>query len=439
MSLPLDKLRGIVGAPNVLTGVDCSPYVLEGRTPEAVVFPASKEDVAAILVLAGAEGIPVMPSGSGTKLGIGTPPTRLGIVLGMKRMARIVEHEPGDLTATAEGGIPLAAMQAELAQRGQWLSLDPAWADRATLGGVLASNASGPRRHLYGTARDLLIGVTIAMADGTIVRGGGKVVKNVAGYDLPKLYIGSFGTLGVIVDATVKLRPLPDVDRVVVARFHSLKDAGHGARAITGSDLVPSALEIVDGEALRAIGGGEGGAGLLIGIDGIPMQVDWQCAEVSRLLAPVGLVEARVLDGPERDATWRARGALGREAFGDIAAVMKWGVLPTQVADVMEQGVAIAQRNGLRAAIAAHAGVGIASAVLSGGSDTNAVVAAITECRAMITAAGGHAMVEWAPLAVKARVAVWDAPGPTTRIMKGIKERLDPRGVLNPGRFVGGI
>ena len=171
-SLPLEKLRSIAGAPNVLTGVDCSPYVLEGRTPEAVVFPGSKEDVAAILGVAALAGTPVMVSGSGSKLGIGSPPDRLGLVLGLRRMCRIVEHEPGDLTATVEAGIALASLQEELGKRRQWLSLDPPWPERATIGGILASNASGPRRHLYGTARDLLIGLTVVMADGSLVRGG---------------------------------------------------------------------------------------------------------------------------------------------------------------------------------------------------------------------------------------------------------------------------
>ena len=438
---PIDKLRGIVGAAHVLTGVDCSPYVVEGRTPEAVVFPGSKEEIAALLALAGEEGIPVMPVGGGTKLAIGAPPGRLGLVLGLRRLGRLLEHEPGDLTATAEAGITLGALQAELGKRGQWLSLDPPGAERATLGGVLASNASGPRRHLYGTARDLLIGLTVVGADGSIVRGGGKVVKNVAGYDLPKLYIGSFGTLGIIAEATVKLRPRPDVDRLVIARFHHLKDAGGALRAVMASDLVPAAVDLAAGEALRALGAsGDGGAALLIGVDGILAQVDWQCAEIGRLLAPLGLVEARVLDGAARDQAWRALGELGRTGFGEIAAVMKWGVLPTQLAEVLDAGAAIAQRNGLRVALTAHAGVGIATAVVSGdGAHSNALVATLTEWRAMVGGAGGHALVEWAPLAVKERVAVWDDPGPAARIMRGIKERLDPRGILNPGRFVGGI
>ena len=440
-ALPIDKLRNIVGAPNVLSGVECSPYVLEGRTPDAVVFPGSKEEIATLLVLAGEEGVPVMPSGGGTKLGIGAPPGRVGLMLGLRRLQRLVEHEPGDLTATVEAGMTLGALQAELNKRGQWLSLDPPWADRATMGGILASNASGPRRHLYGTARDLLLGLTVVMADGSVVRGGGKVVKNVAGYDLPKLYIGSFGTLGVIVEATVKLRPRPDADRLVIARFHHLKDAGGAAHAVMASDLIPAALELVDGEALRALAaGGDGGAALLIGVDGIPEQVEWQCAEVGRLLASLGVVDTRVLDGAARDEVWRALGEIGRSAFGDVAALMKWGVLPSQLAEALEQGAAIAQKNGLRAALTAHAGVGIATAVLSGDrADVNAVVATLTEWRAMVVGAGGHALVEWAPLAVKERIAVWDAPGPAARIMKGIKERLDPRGILNPGRFVGGI
>jgi glycolate oxidase FAD binding subunit len=435
----LDKLRGIVGGAHVLTGVECSPHALDGRTPEAVVFPGSKEEVSGVLVLAAEEAMPVTPWGGGTKMAIGAPPSRLGLVLGLKRLNRVVEHEPGDLTATAECGITLAALQSELGKRGQWMSLDPAHPERATLGGILASNASGPRRHLYGTARDVLIGITVVAADGAIVRGGGKVVKNVAGYDLPKLYVGSFGTLGVLVEATLKLRPLPDVDRLVIARFDRIKDAGQAVRALMASDLVPSALELVDGETLRALALGEGCA-VLIGVDGIREQVDWQCAEIGRLLGPLGLKDMAVLDDEARDAAWRGLGELGRAGVDDTAAVMKWGVLPTALAEVMEAGSAAAQRSGLVARITAHAGVGVARAVLAGGSaDTNAVVSTLTEWRAMVNGAAGHALLEWAPLAVKERVAVWDTPGAALRIMKGIKERLDPHGILNPDRFVGSI
>lgn len=433
-----DRLRRIVGAPHVLTGVGCSPYVVEGRAPEAAVFPGTREEVAAVVALAGEAGVPVTPWGAGTKMAIGSPPSRIGLVLGLKRLDRILEHEPGDLTVTVEAGVTLEALQAALGKRGQWLSLDPLSADGATVGGILASNASGPRRHLYGTARDLVIGLTVIAADGSVVRGGGKVVKNVAGYDLPKLYIGSFGTLGVLVEATLKLRPRPDVDRLVVARFARLEDAGAAARAVAGSDLIPSALELVDGEALRWLGHG-GAAALLIGLDGIAEQVEWEIAELARLLGPLGLGETTGLDGAARDEAWRALARLGCPGVGDAAAVMRWAVLPTRVAGLMAAGAAAARRQGLTAVLTAHAGVGVVTAILSGRPDTDAVVATLGGWRDLVNRADGQAMVEWAPLAVKERVAVWDAPGPTLRLMKGIKERLDPRGILNPGRFVGAI
>jgi len=439
---PVDALRGIVGPAHVLTGADCGPYVLDGRAPEAVVLPGSKEEVAAVLLAAGEADLPVTPWGGGTKMGIGAPPQRLGLVLGLKRLNRLLEHEPGDLTATVQAGMTLGALQRELGTRGQWLSLDPAHADEATLGGIVSSNAAGPRRHLYGACRDLVIGLTVVTAAGTLVKGGGKVVKNVAGYDLPKLFVGAFGTLGVIVEATVKLRPRPEADRMVVARFASLKEAGAAARAVMGSDLLPSALDLVDGETLRALElGGPDGAALLIGVDGIAEQVHWQCTEVERMLRLQGLVDARVLDADARDAAWRARGGLGRGAFPETAAVMRWVVLPAQVADVMEQGMGVALRAGLPVALAAHAGVGIVEAVLAGGegADATKVSDVLVEWRTLVRAAGGQALVESAPLAIKERVPVWDDLGPALRIMQRIKSQLDPSGLLNPGRFAGGI
>ncbi len=438
-----DKIRGIVGSEHVLTGVELSPYVLEGRTPTAAVFPGSVEEVSALLALASEEAIAVTPWGGGTKIAVGAPPTRLGMVLGLRRLNRLLEHEPGDLTVTTQAGVTLEALEAQLASRGQWLSLDPAFGEQATLGGILASNASGPRRHLYGTARDLLIGVTVVAADGSVVKGGGKVVKNVAGYDLPKLYIGSFGTLGVIVEATLKLRPLPDDDRLVLTCFERLKECGQAVRLVLGSDLIPSAVDLLDGEALRGLGlvdGASPGGALLLGFDGTREQVEWQCEEATRVLAGAGPVARRVLEARQREAAWRLVRELGQHAFADPAAQLKLAVLPTQVIEVIEQASAAAQRHGLRAAFGAHAAVGIVTAVLAGGRDSaQPVIATLREWRELVRAAGGHAVLERAPLAVKEQVAVWDPPSAAFRIMERIKTQLDPKGILNPGRFVGGL
>jgi glycolate oxidase FAD binding subunit len=438
----LQKLRAAVGAANVLTGVELSPYVVEGRTPEAAVFPGSIEEVAAVLALASEVGSPVMPWGGGTAATVGMPAGRTGLIVGLRRLGRVLDHEPGDLTATVEAGMTMEAFQAALGSRGQWLSLDPADAGRATVGGVLATNACGPRRHLYGTARDLLIGVTVVTAEGSVVKGGGKVVKNVAGYDLPKLFIGSYGTLGVIVEATVKLRPLPEREELVAVRFDRLKDAGAAMKAIAASDLIPNAVDLLDGTAAAGAGftagAGAPGAVLVVGFDGVREQVDWQRAELARLTNPLGGRESRLLDAP----AWTRLAPAARAAFPATAAVMTLAVLPSQVVETMEQGAGVARARGLRSAWAAHAGVGVVRGALASDpapNDPAALAAVLVEWRELARAGGGHANVEWAPLAVKSQIPVWDDPGAAARIMERIKAQLDPRNILNPGRFVAGI
>src|SRR5262245_2570822 len=321
----LERLRALVGSPHVLTGIELSPYVVEGRTPDVAVFPGSVDEVRGVVGLAAEEGIPLIPWGGGTAAIVGTPAATMGIVLGLGRLDRFVEHEPGDLTATAQAGMTFTRFQATLRQHGQWLSLDPPDAERATVGGVIAANASGPRRHLYGTARDQLIGITVITADGAVVRGGGKVVKNVAGYDLPKLFVGSYGTLGIIVELTVRLRPVPEVERWVSIRFDRPKDAGAAVRAIMSSDLIPMALELLDGHASRPFTS-EGTPVLVVGFDGLAEQADWQCGELAGIVGPLG--GHRVV--PLHDGV-PPGGFAARASMGMVAAVARFSVLPTLV------------------------------------------------------------------------------------------------------------
>jgi glycolate oxidase FAD binding subunit len=430
----LDKLRTTVGAAHVLTGVELSPFVVEGRTPVAAVFPGTPDEVAAVVQQAAAAGTTIVPWGGGTAVAVGEPPARAGIVLGLRRLDRLVEHEPGDLTVTAQAGLTLGALQAALGPRGQWLSLDPPEAERATVGGLIAANASGPRRHLYGTVRDLLIGLTVVTAAGEIVRGGGKVVKNVAGYDLPKLFVGSHGTLGIVVEATFKLRPRPDDERLVAARFDRLKDGGAAVRALLASDLIPNAIELLDGAAAAALGLA-GAATVVVGFDGLPEQVRWQATEMAALLAPLGGHDVAALP----PSTWPRLATLARQAFAAPAALMTLSVLPTLVADTMEQAAASARQRGLQSAWTAHAGVGAVTGALLADREAAAVAAVLAEWRAIARAGGGHASLAWAPLAVKSQVSAWDDAGPAGRIMQRIKAQLDPDNVLNPGRFVAGI
>lgn len=435
MATLLDKLHAAVGAAHVLSGVELSPFVVEGRTPDAAVFPGSPAEVAAVVRVAVEAGVPIMPWGGGTAVDVGPPPSRAGIVLGLRRLGRLLEHEPGDLTVTAEAGMTVAALQTALRARGQWLSLDPPDAERATLGGVVAANASGPRRQLYGTVRDLLIGLTVITADGSVLHGGGKVVKNVAGYDLPKLFVGSHGTLGVIVEATFKLRPLPDEERLVAVGFDRLKDCGAAARALLAGDLIPSTLDLVDGVCAGTLGLAAGAPALVVGFDGIPEQVQWQVAQLAKLVGPLGGQPPVALPS----ATWPRLAALTRDAVESPAAVMRFSVLPTLVTETMEQGAQAARQRGLSSAWAAHAGVGVITGTLLAGGETAAVSSVLGEWRTIARAGGGHANLMRAPLAVKAQVPLWDDPGPAGRIMQRIKAQLDPNNVLNPGRFVAGI
>jgi glycolate oxidase FAD binding subunit len=434
----LDTLRALVGSGHVLTGVDLSPYVIDGRTPAAAVFPATVEEVAAIVRRAAEADVPIVPWGGGTAAGVGGPPAPSGLVLGLGRLRAIIEHEPGDLTVTAQAGLALGELQTALRARGQWLSLDPPDAEHATLGGVLAANAFGPRRHLYGTVRDLLIGVTVVTADGGIVRGGGRVVKNVAGYDLPKLFIGSYGTLGIIVEATVKLRPVPEHERLVAVRFDRLKDAGSAARALLASDLIPNAVDLLDGAAAAAVGVGDTSAVLVVGFDGLAEQVEWQVGQLGSLVGPSGGGRSTTLPA----TAWSVLPRAVHAALATPAAVMTMSVLPSLVAETMEQGASSARQRGLVSAWSAHAGVGVVTGAVRADADRQdpgTLAAVLAEWRAAARAGGGHASLTWAPLAVKSALPVWDDPGPAGRIMQRIKAELDPRNLLNPGRFVAGI
>src|SRR5262245_43562964 len=308
MTTPLVRsLAEIVGAPHCLGGAERAPYVVDGRTPCGVVFPGSAEEVARVVRTAADAGVAVIPWGGGTQMARGAPPRDGALVIGLRRLSRVLEHEPGDLTATAEAGITLDALQAVLGARGQWLPLDPPSSGAATLGGVLAATAAGPRRPGCGTARDLVIGIRVVAADGQLIRAGGKVVKNVAGYDLAKLYIGSFGTLGIIVDATLKLRPRPEAVGACWATFPSLAPAAEAAALLAASELGPVALTLLDthaaGECGRQAGlGGGASPAVLVAFDGLLGAVEWEREEAATRLRAAGAQTVEALDtaGAER-------------------------------------------------------------------------------------------------------------------------------------------
>jgi glycolate oxidase FAD binding subunit len=250
-----DALLDIAGAAHVLRDPGAlAPYAVDGVVPSAVVRPGSADEVSRVLALATAEKLGVIPRGAGTGQGLGNPPRRLDVVLELGRLTAVRDYVPEDMVATVEAGLTLGALAAQLASHRQMLALDPPGGEPRTIGGVLATHASGPRRFRYGTGRDLLLGARFVQADGTITWGGAKVVKSVTGYDVPKLLVGSLGTLGVLVEATLRLHPMPPESRSWQLGFSSAEAARDFLSALLDSPLQPDRVALLDVGALRSVG-----------------------------------------------------------------------------------------------------------------------------------------------------------------------------------------
>jgi glycolate oxidase FAD binding subunit len=367
--------------------------------------PRNEEELRAIL----REGRPVHAFGSGTKLHLGPGPAPGTRPVCLRALDRIVAYEPGDLVVTVQAGALLSDVQAALAREGQWLPIDPPFA-AATIGGILATNSSGPRRLAYGTARDLLLGLRVAGPDGRATRSGGRVVKNVTGYDLHKLHIGAFGTLGVLLEASFKLRPLPERRAVFVRPCPSIRQAHEILLAVFASKLRPAALEALDGRLLPLT---DAPAAALVGVEGSAPIVERHERD---LRAIAGGFERR--EGAAADEVWTRLRDLP-ERLKDRVRV-RIGARPYDLPELLPEGPPLWIR----------AGNGLAWAHLEPGPEA-ATAARGWHRRA--AAREGYAAVESAPPDLVGRESLpWGFPDDP--IMKAIRASRDPARVLNPGR-----
>jgi glycolate oxidase FAD binding subunit len=352
-----------------------------------VVEPADENETASILRSANDTGQAVIPAGGGTKLDWGNPPRKADILLSVRRMNRVIEHAWADLTVTVEAGCTIAELQRTLAEHGQRLAVDPLWPERATVGGILATNDSGALRLAFGALRDLIIGVTLVLADGTIAMSGGKVVKNVAGYDLPKLATGSLGTLGVITRAVFRLHPLPRNARTLTIAATDANDMQRIILAILGARLAVTAVQVRPGNEVDV---------LLEGTeDGIAAQ--------EAVIREIGTVR----EGSP--AVWKAR----EELWGD-APIVKFTTLPSRISAAS----AAFSRFVIQA-------TGIGYAQFRGD---------LQGLRETMEQDGGSLAVLG-----KSDVDAWGNAGDALPLMRAVKTQFDPKKTLNPGRFVGGI
>ncbi len=399
----LEELAGLLGPLGA--SAPGESYMVDGVSPQLVAVPASMDEVAAILKLAAARDLAVIPWGGGTLISLGNLPSRYDIALDLRRLSGVLEHEAADLTVTVRAGTTLADLQQHLARSGQFLPLDIRNPEQATIGGLLAANAPSGWAAAYGSARDWVIGMRVATAGGLITRAGGKVVKNVAGYDLCKLYVGSLGTLGVIVEATFKVAPLPQTRATLDLSFSDSHAACLLARGLKrrGLALASAGLKSTQDGAFQ----------LSLAFAGTRAGVERSLHETEALTAAAGANAAPPLLDPEpAELTLRA------------------AVLPTQLPQLI-QGL---QRLSPRPSLLVQP--------LSGGVEASwaqppSAASLIQDSCHMATALGGYAVVERCPPSIKASLDIFGEARADFELMRNIKRQFDPANILSPGRFMG--
>jgi glycolate oxidase FAD binding subunit len=393
---------------------------VEGVVPRVIVEPTSGESIGRLLEWASREKLCVLVRGAGTKMGWGAPPRQIDILLSTSRLNAVVAHRHGDLTATIQAGATLGDVNRALAQHGQWIPLDAPSAERATIGGLVATNDSGPRRHRYGAPRDLIIGIEFARADGRLAKGGGIVVKNVAGYDLPRLLTGSFGSLGVIITATFKLYPVTAASRTLVVEPSSVAHLGELALKLSASHLTPTALEFAT-HPLR----------LIVRFESIEASVAQQSDNASKLFAESGY-EARTLSGSAEEQFWQNHARL---ADDDRGALLKVSVLPSELGETLTVIERLAGKRGYIAAGRAGAGVFLLRIT----EDVQLQKRVIDGLRDALQIGRGSAVVIKCSPDLRTHVDVWGPVGDALSLMRNVKQQFDPGGILSPGRGPGAL
>lgn len=389
---------------------------VDGVACEIVARPGDTAQVSEVLRATAAHGLSVVTRGRGTKLTWARPPSSADVLLDVSALDQVLDHAAGDLIVVTQAGTTLAGLQTAVGRGGQRLALEET-VTGASIGGTLATNASGPRRVALGTARDLLIGVTMVRADGVVARSGGRVVKNVAGYDVGKLLIGSFGTLGVITEAVFRLHPAPAAQRWVSVAVEDSDRAQHVVQSILHGQAVPAAIEV-------DWAGGRGTVSVLL--EGREEGVAGR-AETIRALLGEAAVQSQDPPADGSAYPWDTRAAGDRRA-----TALKLTFALSGLADVL----AAAGETGVR--VRGSAGAGVAYGAIEPGTDTGEVTVTLDRLRRTAAQHGGAVVVVDAPAEVKAGLDVW-GPIPALDLMRRVKHEFDPDHRLAPGRFAGGI
>lgn len=440
-----NRLTALLGADNAwMDEPAIAAHAVASRRPAVVATPETAEQVAAVLELALRDKLAVVPWGCGTQMHLGPPPAEYDVALSLKHLNRVLDYDSANLTLTAEAGLALREAYRLTVPDRQFLPLGYPGSE-ASLGGTLATNTSGVKRLRYGGMRDLLLGIRVALPEGALLRYGGRVVKNVAGYDLCKLYIGSLGAFGVVTEATFRLSMLPEEERLLAAAFPTPAQGMAAAVAVRSAALLPCTVALVSAAGWSdavPMSLQSGQVALLVHLDGSHESVQRQIAEGEAICASHGAAEAAALDGEALLALWE-RQEVWRTASPDPALLqVRVGVPPSSVEKALALLDEVLGISGEPARWLADAGIGSVTARLlihDHASDLEAqVLSWLDGLRAQLDDLQGFAVVESAPNVLITKLDMWGT-SPSAGLLKLYKSRFDPHGVLNRGRYVGGL
>lgn len=420
-------------------------FAVDGIVPDAVVFPSTVEEVSEVVKIAASNNVSLIPRGNGTKLTIGNVPKKIDIIISLLKLNKILEYTPEDLTVSIEAGMTLKQLQNVLSRNNQFLPLDPYFTPSATLGGIQATNSSGPSRLVYGTPRDMILGAKVVNADGKITKTGGKVVKNVAGYALGRLYTGSYGTLAVLVNLTYKVQPIPDKESLVLVSFESREKLIKATWKILDSDASPHALEAFNPHALLLLAHEgqfptpKGPYLLAVILAGTERGVRERLRSLEMMKTDMNTTEFQYHEKSAKDDFWVQVASIPTKAVKagfDIRC--RIDTLPSNLGLILQEIHEVAAGKSLKAGVHTRAGNGVVYLYFSSHPDPDSIIIAISELREFLSGFG-ILVIENAPLQVKKTVDVWGEPPNGFDLMKKIKGQFDPNCILNPGRFVGGL
>lgn len=422
-------------------------FTVQGKRPDRAAAPRTPQEISELLRAAQQEHWAVVPYGSGSRQDLGNPPERFDLALATNRLDRIPEYEPQDLVVRVESGCPLGRLQELLAADRLCLPVDPPAYRQTTLGGMVATNASGPGRFGHGTLRDYLLGVGVVQADGSQTRFGSRVVKNVTGYDMCKLYAGSFGTLGVFSDFYFKLKPLPPMETTVIGLFRKLPPVRSALSRLLRSPLIPIAVEFLDGNASHRLdrkldwNGRIAGYALAVRFGDLEAAVNWQVRELKEIWGPFLDGDVPVGDSREQARLWDCL----REDHFCLAepplesVKLKVNILPNQLVQWIERIERQLSETEVPFVLRAHAGSGVIRIYCHrdpSPPQAGRLAELIEQWRGLLSAVRGSVVIEGGPADLKDRVDAWGYRYKDLKLMRRIKNRLDPREILNPGRFV---